>query len=83
MRIDETFLQDIDEVNAKTVTAVLDKFKSSKSDPVFYFNSDCLINSHHVTILFKWFLRRGKVPAFLLLCPIVPIVKDNIGEYSK
>ena len=71
-------------INAKTVNScAIDKLKSSKSDPVFYFNSDCLINSHHVTILFKWFLRRGKVPAFLLLCSIIPIVKDKIGEYNK
>lgn len=87
-RIDATLLQDIDKVNTKTVAAALDKLKSSKSDPVFDFNSDCLINSppeliHHVTNLFKWFLRSGKVPAFLLLCTIVPIVKDNIGDITS
>ena len=37
----------------------------------------------YVTILFKWFLRRGKVPAFLLLCPIVPVVKNNIGDITS
>ena len=88
-RIDETLLQDIDKVNTQTVAAPLNKVKSSKSDPVFDFNSYCFINSppeliQHVTNLFKWFLRTGKVPAFLLLCTIVPIVKkDNIGDITS
>ena len=77
-RIDETLLQDIDKVNTQTVASALNKLKSSKSYPVFDFNSGCLINSppeliQHVTNLFKWFLRTGKVPVFLLLCTIVPI----------
>ena len=59
-----------------------------KSDPLFSFNSDCLINSgqellSHVTQLFKWFLRTGKIPTFLLLCTITPIVKDNLGDITS
>ena len=59
-----------------------------KCDPLFSFNSDCLINSgqellSHVTQLFKWFLRTGKIPAFLLLCTIIPIVKDNLGDITS
>ena len=87
-RIHETLLQDIDKVNTQTAAPALSKLKSSKSDPVFDFNSDCLFNSppeliQHVTNLFKWFLRTGKVPAFLLLCTIVPIAKDNIGDITS
>ena len=64
----------------------LTKLKSGKSDPTFSFISDCLLNScddliKHVTILFKWFLRT--IPAFLLLCTIVPIVKDNLGDIAS
>ena len=66
----------------------LTKLKSGKSDPTFSFISDCLLNScddliKHVTILFKWFLRTGTIPAFLLLCTIVPIVKDNLGDIAS
>ena len=66
----------------------LTKLKSGKSDPTFSFNSDCLINLcndliKHVTILFKWFLRTCTIPAFLLLCTIVPIVKDNLGDIAS
>ena len=47
------------------------------------FNLDCILRScddliKHVTILFKWFLRT----AFLLLCNVVPIVKDNLGDIA-
>ena len=56
--------------------------------PTFSFNSDCLLNScdnliKHVTILFKWFLRTGTIPEFPLLCTIVPIVKDNLGDIAS
>ena len=87
-RIDETLLQDIDKGNTQTVAPALNKLKSSKSDSVFDFNSDCSINSppeliQRVKNLFKWFLGTRKVPAFLLLCKIVPIVKDNIGDITS
>jgi len=61
--------------------------KAMKSDAVFDFSSDCLKNASnklidHVTILFKWFLATGKIPAFLLLCTLVPIVKDNLNDIA-
>ena len=61
--------------------------KAMKSDAVFDFSSDCLKNASnklidHVTILFKWFLATGKIPAFLLLCTLVPIVKDNLDDIA-
>ena len=45
------------------------KMKAMKSDAVFDFSSDCLINASnklkdHVTTLFKRFLSTGKIPAF-------------------
>ena len=36
----------------------------------------------HVTTLFKWFLATGKIPAFLILCTLVPIVKDNLDDIA-
>ena len=57
------------------------------SDALFDFSSDCLINASnklidHVTTLFKWFLATGKIPAFLLLCTLVQIVKDNLDDFA-
>ena len=58
-----------------------------KCDAVYDFSSDCLMNASnklidHVTTLFKWFLATGKIPAFLLLCTLVPIVKDNLDDIA-
>ena len=88
LQVDPSLLGDLDRVNEDAVLQALHKLKNGKSDPLFSFNSDCLINSgqellSHVTQLFKWFLRTGKIPAFLLLCTIIPIVKDNLGDITS
>jgi len=85
LQVDPSLLGELDRVNEKIVFEALTKLKSGKSDPTFSFNSDCLLNScddliKHVTILFKWFLRTGTIPAFLLLYTIVPSVKDNLRD---
>ena len=58
-----------------------------KSDELFDFSSECLMKTSikfidHVTTLFKWFLATGKIPAFLLLCTLVPIVKDTLDDIA-
>ena len=68
--------------------AALQKLKSNKSDALFDFNSDCLINAtdkliQDITVLFRWFLRTGVIPNFLLLCTLVPIVKDNLADITS
>ena len=45
------------------------------------FATDVLIE--HVTNMFQWFLRSGTVPPFLLLCTLVRIVKDNLGDITS
>ena len=86
-KINNSLAPDIEKVNTNSVRLALEKLKSGKSDCQFDFKSDCLLNAsniliEHVTILFRWFLRSGTVPAFLLLCTLVPIVKDNLGDIT-
>ena len=62
--------------------------KGGKSDGLYEFNSDCLINGppellKHLTNLIKTFVIHGKVPYFLLICSLVPIVKDNMGDSAS
>ena len=62
--------------------------KGGKSDVVFEFNSDCLINAPeilhtHLANLFRAFLIHGKVAVILLLCSLIPIVKDNLGDITS
>ena len=80
-------MDDIYKVNNQSVKDALNKMKAMKSEAVFDFSSDCLMNASkklidHVTTLFIWFLATGKIPVFLLLCTLVPIVKDNLDEIA-
>ena len=34
----------------------------------------------HLTLLFKSFISHGVVPYFILLCTLLPLVKDNLGD---
>ena len=87
-QVDQGLLPHLDRVNPDIVKNALEKLKSSKSDALFDFNSDCLINAsaeliEKITILFKWFLRTGVIPNFLLICTLVPIVKDNLADITS
>ena len=84
-QVDHGLLNHLDTVNHETVKAALQKLKSNKSDALFDFNSDCLINATDNLIqdLFRGFLRTGVIPNFLLLCTLVPIVKDNLADITS
>ena len=87
-KINQNLNVDLEKVNNDTVRAALRKLKTGKSDSSYSFTSDCLLNAgdeliSHVTSLFKWFLRTGRIPMFLLICNIIPIVKDNLGDITS
>ena len=76
-RVHHGLQDDINKVNTQSVKDALNKMKAMKSDALFDFSSDCLMNASnnlidHMTTLFKWFLATGQIPAFLLLCTLVP-----------
>ena len=78
----------LDKVNFDSVKSALAKLKSSKSDAVYDYTSDCLLNApdsliFHIMAVFRWFLRTGKIPDFLLYCTLVPIVKDGLGDIAS
>ena len=59
--------------------------KGGKADVIFDFSSDCLINGpdalyKHLASLFRAFLVHGQVASVLLLCSLIPIVKNGVGE---
>ena len=58
-----------------------------QSDVLYNFSSDCLTNCPpdlvpHLVNMFKSFCVHGCVPFFLLVCTLVPIVKDNLGDLA-
>ena len=71
-------------VNEELIKEALKKMKSGKGDVQFNYSSDCLINSpdilhSHLANLFRMFLIHGQVDIILLLCSLIPIVKENLG----
>ena len=61
--------------------------KAQKSDAIFDISSDFYINGpqvliHHLTLLIKMFLVHGILPRTLLLCSLLPLVKDGLGDIT-
>ena len=79
---------DLQRVTEVVVKQALSKMKAGKSDGVYEFSSDCLLQGPpsligHLTNLCRLFLSHGTVPTFLLICTLVPLVKDNLGDSTK
>ena len=77
MMVDKAFLKE-----------ALKRMMGGKSNVSFNFSSDCLINGpellhEHLANLFRLFLVHGQVAAILLLCSLIPIVKDNMGDLTS
>ena len=61
--------------------------KPNKNDAQFDIQSDCLINGppdlvFHLTNILKLCTSHGEVPSVLLLCILLPLVKDNLGDIA-
>ena len=62
--------------------------KIGKSDCDYNFGSDAFVNasdvlSSSISFLFKTFLIHGFIPIFLLMCSLIPLIKDRLGEISN
>ena len=86
-KISPDSMLDVDRVTDNLVKEALKKMKAGKSDALYDFSSDCIINGPktlipHLTNLVKLFLIHGKAPLFLLVCSLVPLVKDNLADLA-
>ena len=86
--VDNTSMKDIKNVDESLVKEALGRMKSGKSDVLYEYSSDMLINGpqvliEHLVNMFQCFLIHGNVPYFLLLCSLVPLVKDPIGDITS
>ena len=75
-------------VTEDVVKQGLSRMKGSKSDVKFNFQSDCLINGPpelvtHLTNLLRLFISHGVVPYFILVCSLLPLLKDNLGDITS
>ena len=85
--VSEDSLDIVDRIDEELVTKALKMMKSSKNDALFDIQSDCLTKGppelvHHLTNLLKLYIIHGLVPNFLLLCTLLPLVKDNLGDIT-
>ena len=83
--------KDMSEVNRVTESVIrqgLKLMKGNKSDSVFDFQSDCLIEGPpevvtHLTNMIRMFISHGQVPDVILVCTLLPLVKDNLGDLTQ
>ena len=85
MMIDHCSLNDVDLVTTEVIEKAIHEIKTSKNDPVFNFNSDCIKRapsalSYHLANIIRSFLIHGHVSKILLLATIVPLIKDKLGD---
>ena len=86
--IDQQSQLQVDKINEELVREALRKMKPNKCDALFDTVSDFYINGppelvFHLTTLLKLFLSHGSLPYFILLCTLMPLVKDNLGDITS
>ena len=85
---DENSLDQVTRIDEDLVNKALKMMKSNKKDAQLNIQSDCLVNGppelvYHLTMMMKLFVVHGTVPNVLLLCTLLPLVKDNLGDITS
>jgi hypothetical protein len=78
----------LDRINEELIKEALKMMKPDKKDAIFDTKSDFYINGPpelicHLTALMKLFLSHGSLPYFILMCTLIPLVKDNLGDITS
>ena len=76
---------DLEKITVNLVKKALKLMKDGKNDAIFDFQSDCLTCGSedlviHLTNLLRSFVSHGSVPYFILVCTLLPLVKDNLAD---
>jgi len=86
--IHQDSMQYVNNISAELIKLCIDKLKKSKSDVEYNWGSDALIYGGDVlaeslALMFRIFITHGHISKFLLLCSLVPIVKDPLGDKTS
>ena len=78
---------EVQRVTEAVVIQGLKLMKSGKSDSIFDFQSDCLIEGppqlvSHLTNMIRLFMSHGFVPDLILVCTLLPLAKDSLGDLT-
>ena len=76
-----------DRITVDVVRKAVNLLKPKKSDAGFDISSDFYLNGpteliHHLTNLLKLFFSHGYVPQVVLICTLIPLLKDNLGDIT-
>ena len=86
-KVTYTELFEVNKVTPHLVKEATSKLSQNKSDPVYFYSSDCLRNGTDLlyellSVVFQSFLIHGHFTIFLLLANLIPIVKDKLGSIN-
>ena len=78
----------INQNDKRLINQALKKLKLNKKDSIFNSVSDCYVHgpvnlSTHISKLVRTFLIHGAVSNFILLCTLIPLVKDGLGDITS
>ena len=77
----------LDRINQDLVGEAMGMLKPNKCDTMFDTMSDFYANGPqelviHLTALLKLFFSHGTLPFSILICTLIPLVKDNLGDIT-
>ena len=83
--VGKVFSQRVDE---RLINQALKRLKPRKRDALFDTISDCYLNgpinlTTHLKNLVRLFILHGSVPNFVLLCTLLPLVKDGLADLTN
>ena len=78
----------VERITPAIVIKALKKMRSGKNDSQFSFQSDCFMEGpdslvQHLTNLIRVFVLHGFVPNLILICTLLPLVKDNLADITS
>ena len=86
--IEKTSSMQLYRVNDSIIRQALSKLKSNERNKVFDIVSDCYINDppklvQHLTVLIRMFVVHGFVQPSILICTLMPLVKNKFGDITS
>ena len=85
--VDEISSFNLNRINEDSFKNALNLMKAKKSDSVFNISSDFYLNGQpeltsHLTRLLRLFFSHGHIPETILICTLLPLVKDKLGDIT-
>ena len=86
--VQQSSISNVDRITDDLVKEALGSMKKSKNDAMFNIQSDCMINGPdvlvtHLSNMIRSFVVHGNVPYFILVCTLLPLVKDNLADITS